>query len=70
MPRARYELVQNVDALYYGYRDEEDGTLLEYEASITPYEPALPQDPAIPSQAQVGAWLLERKKAELLARYT
>ncbi|KAF9166346.1 NineTeen Complex (NTC) component [Actinomortierella ambigua] len=29
--RNRAELYRNVDADYYGYRDEEDGTLLEYE---------------------------------------
>ncbi|KAG0244784.1 NineTeen Complex (NTC) component [Actinomortierella wolfii] len=29
--RTRAELYRNVDAEYYGYRDEEDGTLLEYE---------------------------------------
>lgn len=29
--KSRAELLRNVDADYYGYRDEEDGTLLEYE---------------------------------------
>ncbi|KAG0344032.1 NineTeen Complex (NTC) component [Podila humilis] len=29
--KTRAELLRNVDADYYGYRDEEDGTLLEYE---------------------------------------
>ncbi|CAG8574396.1 6807_t:CDS:2 [Paraglomus occultum] len=29
--RTRFDLYKNVDADYYGYRDEEDGTLLEYE---------------------------------------
>ncbi|CAG8565321.1 5821_t:CDS:10 [Acaulospora colombiana] len=29
--RTRFDLYKNVDADYYGYRDEEDGSLLEYE---------------------------------------
>ncbi|KAF9358217.1 NineTeen Complex (NTC) component [Mortierella sp. AD094] len=29
--KTRAELYRNIDADYYGYRDEEDGTLLEYE---------------------------------------
>jgi pre-mRNA-splicing factor ISY1 len=29
--KSRAELLRNVDADYYGYRDEEDDTLLEYE---------------------------------------
>ena len=29
--KTRGELLRNVDADYYGYRDEEDGTLLEFE---------------------------------------
>lgn len=29
--KTRAELHRNVDADYYGYRDEEDGTLLEFE---------------------------------------
>ncbi|KAI9252335.1 Isy1-like splicing factor [Phascolomyces articulosus] len=29
--RSRTELYRNIDADYYGYRDEEDGDLLEYE---------------------------------------
>ncbi|GBC00411.1 hypothetical protein RclHR1_03850009 [Rhizophagus clarus] len=32
--RTRFDLYKNVDADYYGYRDEEDGTLLEYEREI------------------------------------
>ena len=31
--RTRAELLKNIDADYYGYRDEEDGTLLEAEKS-------------------------------------
>ncbi|RUP50388.1 Rab43 protein [Jimgerdemannia flammicorona] len=29
--RTRFDMYRNVDADYYGYRDEEDGALLEYE---------------------------------------
>ncbi|CAB4417443.1 unnamed protein product [Rhizophagus irregularis] len=32
--RTRFDLYKNVDADYYGYRDEEDGSLLEYEREI------------------------------------
>ncbi len=28
------ELIQRVDADYYGYRDEDDGILLNYEISL------------------------------------
>ncbi|KAL0080075.1 Isy1-like splicing factor [Phycomyces blakesleeanus] len=30
--RSRSEIYRNIDADYYGYRDEEDGALVEYEA--------------------------------------
>jgi pre-mRNA-splicing factor ISY1 len=29
--KTRAELYRHIDADYYGYRDEEDGTLLEFE---------------------------------------
>ncbi|CAG8434572.1 5357_t:CDS:2 [Diversispora eburnea] len=32
--RTRFELYKNVDADYYGYRDEEDGLLFESEAEV------------------------------------
>ncbi|KAJ9071926.1 NineTeen Complex (NTC) component [Entomophthora muscae] len=32
--KSRFELYRNVDADYYGYRDEADGELLDYEKSI------------------------------------
>ncbi|KAJ3332481.1 NineTeen Complex (NTC) component, partial [Blyttiomyces sp. JEL0837] len=32
--KTRGEMYKNVDADYYGYRDEEDGMLLEYEAKL------------------------------------
>lgn len=32
--KTRFEMYRNVDADYYGYRDEEDGDLLEFEQSI------------------------------------
>ncbi|CAG8541555.1 17565_t:CDS:2 [Funneliformis caledonium] len=32
--RTRFDLYKNVDADYYGYRDEEDSTLLEYEREV------------------------------------
>ncbi|KXS12933.1 Isy1-domain-containing protein [Gonapodya prolifera JEL478] len=33
-PRTRYELSRNIDADYYGYRDEDDGELLAYEDKV------------------------------------
>ncbi|KAJ3341165.1 NineTeen Complex (NTC) component [Gonapodya sp. JEL0774] len=34
VPRTRYELSRNIDADYYGYRDEDDGELLAYEDRV------------------------------------
>lgn len=34
MGRSRTEIYKDIDADYYGYRDEEDGELLEYEAAL------------------------------------
>jgi pre-mRNA-splicing factor ISY1 len=31
--RTRHELYQGIDADYYGFRDEDDGVLLELEAA-------------------------------------
>ena len=35
LEKSRFELYKNVDAAYYGYRDEDDdGELLKYEAKV------------------------------------
>jgi pre-mRNA-splicing factor ISY1 len=83
--KQRSELRKNVDADYYGYRDEEDHLLLEYEeaqeeismghtikdASGEPPEGWTPiGDVAeIPRQAEVEEWLVDRRKRRLMERY-
>jgi len=83
--KGRAELRRTVNADYYGYRDEEDGVLLQYEE--TQEEVAMgrtmenesgepPEDwtpigdvSEIPRQAEVADWLLERRKRRLMERY-
>ena len=83
--KGRAELRRTVNADYYGYRDEEDGVLLQYEE--TQEEIAMgrkmedesgepPEDwtpigdvSGIPRQAEVADWLLERRKRRLMERY-
>jgi pre-mRNA-splicing factor ISY1 len=83
--KGRAELRQNVNADYYGYRDEEDGVLLQYEEAQEEIsmartikgetgEPGEDWTPIgdiseIPRQAEVADWLLERRKRRLLERY-
>ena len=79
------ELNRNVDADYYGYRDEDDGVLLEYEEAqeeismgITiqdnsgePNEgwSAIGDVSGIPRQGEVEKWLVDRRKRRLMERY-
>jgi pre-mRNA-splicing factor ISY1 len=83
--KQRGELRRNVDADYYGYRDEEDGLLLEYEAAQEEIamghtikdesgEPemgwsAIGNVSEIPPQAEVETWLVDRRKRRLMERY-
>ena len=83
--KPRSELRKNVDADYYGYRDEEDGSLLEYEetqeeiamgrtiqdSSGEPKEGWTPigDVSGIPRQAEVEKWLVDRRKQRLLEQY-
>lgn len=83
--KQRGELRKNVDADYYGYRDEDDGILLEYEEaqeeiamgrtiqdkSGEPEEgwSAIGDVSGIPGQAEVEKWLVDRRKRRLMERY-
>jgi pre-mRNA-splicing factor ISY1 len=83
--KQRGELRKNVDADYYGYRDEDDGMLLEYEEvqeeiamgrtiqeeSGEPEEgwSAIGEVSEIPRQAEVEKWLVDRRKRRLMEKY-
>lgn len=83
--KGRAELQRNVNADYYGYRDEEDGVLLQYEEAqeeiamgrtMEDDSGEMPEDwtplgdvSEIPRQAEVADWLLERRKRRLMERY-
>lgn len=83
--KQKSELQRSVDADYYGYRDEEDGSLLEYEEaqeeiamghtiqdkSGEPEKGWIPLGDVneIPRQAEVEKWLVDRRKRRLLERY-
>jgi len=83
--KQRGELQRNVDADYYGYRDEDDGLLLEYEEAQeeiamghTIKDPsgeleegwmAIGDVSEIPRQAEVEKWLVDRRKRRLMERY-
>ena len=74
-----------MDADYYGYRDEDDGLLLEYEEAQEEVamgrtiqnpdgEPDERWSPIgdtsdIPKQTEVETWLVERRKRKLMERY-
>lgn len=83
--KLRSELRRNVDADYYGYRDEDDSNLLEYEerqeeialgntmqdGSGEPDEgwSVIGDVGLVPRQAEVEQWLVERRKRKLMERY-
>jgi pre-mRNA-splicing factor ISY1 len=83
--KQRSELRKNVDADYYGYRDEDDGLLVEYEEaqeevamghtikdeSGEAEEGWTPIGDVgdIPGQTEVEQYLVERRKRKLLERY-
>jgi pre-mRNA-splicing factor ISY1 len=83
--KLRSELQKSVDADYYGYRDEDDGALIEYEESQEEVamaktmreaggEPAEGWTPIgnvseIPRQPEVEQYLVERRKRRLMERY-
>ncbi|KAJ3132450.1 NineTeen Complex (NTC) component [Physocladia obscura] len=101
-PKTRGEMYKAVDADYYGYRDEDDGKLVEYESGLRlkMYAKALAydlseglggamdeegEDPSvvfetsknvykfvdesIPTLTEVEAWIVRRKKQELLDQF-
>jgi hypothetical protein len=96
--RSRSEINRDIDADYYGYRDEEDEVLLEYEKALekelidklfnapdeeTAIDEKQPKhvepthqdemtkkanentEPAVPSQKEVEAYLLQRRKQQV-----
>jgi len=84
--KKRLDLRSQVNADYYGYRDEDDQALLEYEAAqeelalsntLKQQNTDFPRDwqpippiDTVPNRAQVEEWLLERRKQKLLEQYT
>eukprot|EP00934_Nitzschia_sp_Nitz4_P004387 Nitzschia sp. Nitz4//scaffold41_size133979//4571//5275//NITZ4_003324-RA/size133979-processed-gene-0.234-mRNA-1//-1//CDS//3329551401//4377//frame0 len=82
--RKRGEIVKHITPAYYGWRDEEDGVLLELEqkafrevkkqkladtASGSPQEEDSYNYLDVPSQEEIATILLEEKKKALLARF-
>lgn len=88
--KTRAELMKDIDADYYGYRDDDDGILEPLEEKIeqenrtkainkwVPQEDNEPEvemeieitaQKSIPTQEEIQAALLERKKQELLQKY-
>ncbi|KAJ2992355.1 hypothetical protein HDV02_003101 [Globomyces sp. JEL0801] len=78
------ELIQRVDADYYGYRDEEDGLLLAYEQKREKEQIELLKDqdvinedfasnllplPYVPSQQDIEDWMVVKRQQELVQRY-
>lgn len=84
--RNRGDIMKNITPAYYGWRDEEDGVLLELEAEAykqqkkqrmdeeTPMEGKDDDDLTdyldVPSQEQVAKILLEEKKKALLTKFS
>ena len=70
--KTRRELHRLVDVDYYGFRDEDDGALLEYEAT---FEPAFVSNSVeltatvVPDNQAIEARLIEIRKEQLLAKY-
>lgn len=79
----RGDLFKNITPDYFGWRDEEDGVLLEVEARVDQeawkdkrykrlrVDESIDQDDylAVPSQEQIDRAMLEHKKKELLKKY-
>ncbi|KAI8330928.1 Isy1-like splicing factor [Blakeslea trispora] len=96
-PRTRTEINRHIDADYYGYRDEEDGQLIEYEEALEnellqkllsapeqEQETKVEEEPMeikeeqttkeiadshVPSQKEIEAYLVQRRKQQLLDKY-
>lgn len=100
--RSRSEINRDIDADYYGYRDEEDAILLEYEKALEKEliaklfdapdeektavdepgqmevdpvtgerqnEDAPAEASSVPTQKEVEAYLVQRRKQQLLDKY-
>ncbi|KAJ3314681.1 NineTeen Complex (NTC) component [Boothiomyces sp. JEL0838] len=76
------ELVQRVDADYYGFRDEEDGLLLQYESMLQANKKKeivkdddgtfdldyiTPKRP--PTFEEIEGWMVKKRQKELEAKY-
>ena len=81
--RKRGDILQHITPDYYGWRDEEDGVLLELEAAVGNKKPRLGEPAAeddedtaseeyldVPSQEEMAQLLLAEKKKALLAKFT
>ncbi|KAK9329036.1 Isy1-like splicing factor [Lipomyces starkeyi] len=85
MKQARAEYRKDVDADYYGYRDEDDPELLKHEAQLeeisvgntlqdgdgNPPEDwiTIERPSTIPSRQEIEEWLVERRKKKLIEKY-
>ncbi|KAJ3096647.1 NineTeen Complex (NTC) component [Phlyctochytrium planicorne] len=83
--KSRSDMHKSVDADYYGYRDEDDGKLLEYERKLSQAKDGDDIQTAnsgdmlkdlmflnpirVPTSKDMENWLIERRKQELLNSY-
>eukprot|EP00842_Homolaphlyctis_polyrhiza_P001519 jgi/Hompol1/2368/HPOL_005969-RA len=80
------DMWHHVDGDYFGYRDEDDGLLLEYEQAqedaakqeiIARFGESMSENldleslplPKLPTQQQVEAWIVKRRRQELAQQY-
>lgn len=71
------ELKQRVDCDYYGYRDEDDGLLLEFEVQrqlglverLGGDSEGFVEPDIVPSQKEVEEWIVLQKRQELAKRF-
>jgi pre-mRNA-splicing factor ISY1 len=68
--KTRGDLIKAVDAEYYGYHDEDDGVLVDFESQLEFDEDigSNGMDP-VPSMEQVEQHLLEQRKQQLLQQF-
>lgn len=71
------ELQRRIDPDYFGFRDEDDGVLLEREMEMAEkIKPNISEAPVIdffagvPTQEEVDAIILEQKKKALMMKYS
>jgi len=69
-PRSRHELYQLIDCDYYGFRDEDDGVLVQYEREAEKQRDWVESgdddldvfDIVVPNQQQIEKQMIEEKK--------